>query len=81
MDSFWSFSRLYVRAGVEPGTRQASVFGVGISFMVFTSIVMGLRMYVRLRLIRAIGPDDSKHYSLPYIHILHLQSVLQDTDL
>ncbi|CAI7660192.1 unnamed protein product [Penicillium bialowiezense] len=58
MTSEPSFSRLYNRAGIEAGTRQASVFGVGISFIVFISVVMGLRMYVRVKMIKAVGVDD-----------------------
>lgn len=60
MDSVWPISRLVARAGVEAGTRQGSVFGVGISFMTFIGIVMGLRMYVRVKLIQAVGADDGK---------------------
>ncbi|CAG8410370.1 unnamed protein product [Penicillium salamii] len=62
MDSFSPMSRIYARAGIEPGSRQASVFGVGISFIAFISTVMGLRMYVRVKLIRAVGVDDTAHY-------------------
>lgn len=61
MTSEPSFSRLYNRAGIEAGTRQASVFGVGISFIVFISVVMGLRMYVRVKMIQAVGVDDSMY--------------------
>ncbi|KAF9891192.1 hypothetical protein FE257_004756 [Aspergillus nanangensis] len=43
---------------IEPGTRQASVFGIGISFSVFILIVICLRMYVRMKLIHAVGVDD-----------------------
>lgn len=64
MDSVWPISRLVARAGVEVGTRQGSVFGVGISFMTFIGIVMALRMYVRVKLIQAVGVDDSKTYSI-----------------
>lgn len=45
---------------MEAGTRQASVFGVSISFMVVAAIVITLRLYVRKVLIQAVGVDDSK---------------------
>lgn len=44
--------------GIEHGTRQASVFGVGISFAVFIMVVIALRLFVRISLINAIGVDD-----------------------
>ncbi|PLB50030.1 hypothetical protein P170DRAFT_463334 [Aspergillus steynii IBT 23096] len=44
--------------GIEHGTRQASVFGIGISFAVFIMVVILLRLYVRISLINAIGVDD-----------------------
>jgi hypothetical protein len=46
--------------GILAGSRQASVFGVSISFMVVTAVVIALRIYVRKVLIRAVGADDSK---------------------
>ncbi|OGE53249.1 hypothetical protein PENARI_c008G03961 [Penicillium arizonense] len=51
-------SGILQRAGIESGTRQAAVFGVGISFIVFISIVMAIRMWVRVKVIRAVGSDD-----------------------
>ncbi|KAK1146140.1 hypothetical protein N8T08_003229 [Aspergillus melleus] len=44
--------------GIEHGSRQASVFGIGVSFAVFIMVVIGLRLYVRISLINAIGVDD-----------------------
>lgn len=41
-------------------TREAAVFGVGIGFMAFTSIVMALRLWVRIFMLRALGTDDGK---------------------
>jgi hypothetical protein len=41
-------------------TRQASVFGIGISFIVFTTIVMFLRFYVRFFITHGVGMDDSE---------------------
>lgn len=55
-----AFPQFLLPRDIEPGTRQASVFGVGISFMAFIFIVICLRMYVRIRLINAVGVDDSK---------------------
>ncbi|PLN79925.1 hypothetical protein BDW42DRAFT_194789 [Aspergillus taichungensis] len=46
------------KPGLVDGTRQASTFGVGISFMVFISIVMLLRVWVRVVVLRALGIDD-----------------------
>lgn len=46
--------------GIEHGTRQASVFGIGISFAVFVLVVICLRLYVRISLINAIGVDDGR---------------------
>lgn len=46
---------------IEPGTRQAPVFGVGIGFIIFITIVLILRMYVRLVMIRAVGTDDGMY--------------------
>lgn len=48
---------------LEAGTRQHSVYGVNISFMIVTFIVIVLRMYVRKVLIHAVGVDDSKFTS------------------
>ncbi|KAK2763766.1 hypothetical protein FQN54_009383 [Arachnomyces sp. PD_36] len=48
---------LQIRA-LESGTRQGSVFGVNISFMVVIFIVIALRMYVRKSIIHAVGVDD-----------------------
>jgi len=39
--------------------RRASIFGVGIGFIVFDSIVISLRVYVRGFMLRALGTDDS----------------------
>ncbi|OQE21989.1 hypothetical protein PENSTE_c011G09862 [Penicillium steckii] len=38
--------------------RRASIFGVGIGFIVFDSIVISLRFYVRGFMLRALGTDD-----------------------
>lgn len=57
---FISPQGLVTRAGIESGTRQGSVFGVGISFIVFITIIMTIRIYVRIVIIKAVGADDSK---------------------
>lgn len=36
---------------LEPGTKQASLFAVAIPFILITSIVLALRIHVRLRLL------------------------------
>ncbi|KAL3465054.1 hypothetical protein BJX64DRAFT_253690 [Aspergillus heterothallicus] len=38
--------------------RHAAIFGVGIGFIVFDSIVIGLRIYARAFMLRALGTDD-----------------------
>lgn len=48
------------RAGIESGTRQAWVFGVGTSLIIFVSIIMAIRIFVRIKIIHAVGIDDSK---------------------
>jgi hypothetical protein len=46
---------------LEKGTKQASMFAVGIPFIVITSIVVILRVHVRLRLLRVqLAADDCK---------------------
>ncbi|RAK71283.1 uncharacterized protein BO72DRAFT_463958 [Aspergillus fijiensis CBS 313.89] len=39
-------------------TRHAAIFGVGIGFIVFDSIVVALRIYARAFMLRALGADD-----------------------
>jgi hypothetical protein len=40
--------------------RHAAIFGVGIGFIVFDSIVIALRIYARAFMLRALGTDDSE---------------------
>lgn len=40
--------------------RRAAIFGLGIGFIVFDSIVITLRIYVRAFMLRALGTDDSE---------------------
>ncbi|KAI9036628.1 uncharacterized protein KD926_001641 [Aspergillus affinis] len=49
---------LLVPRGDQLPTRKAAVYGVGIGFMVFTSIVILLRLWVRIFMLRALGTDD-----------------------
>lgn len=45
----------------EQGTKQASMFAVGIPFIVISSIVVGLRVHVRLNLLKMkLAWDDCK---------------------
>ncbi|KAK7908960.1 hypothetical protein PG985_014838 [Apiospora marii] len=44
--------------GIQEGSRQASVFGVGISFIVVIAALISVRMYVRMFVIKAVGTDD-----------------------
>ncbi|PLB44204.1 hypothetical protein P170DRAFT_450379 [Aspergillus steynii IBT 23096] len=48
---------LYAR-GIDSGSRQATVFGVGIGFMAFITVVIALRVYARAVILRAMGADD-----------------------
>ncbi|OJJ53598.1 hypothetical protein ASPSYDRAFT_62178 [Aspergillus sydowii CBS 593.65] len=41
-----------------PGSRQASVFGVGGAFVAFISAVIAARVYVRVVMLHALGTDD-----------------------
>ncbi|PYH89334.1 hypothetical protein BO71DRAFT_413437 [Aspergillus ellipticus CBS 707.79] len=45
--------------GHSSGSQQASVFGIGIACMAFTSVVIALRIYVRTIVLRALGADDN----------------------
>ncbi|KAL4908856.1 hypothetical protein BDW74DRAFT_73708 [Aspergillus multicolor] len=38
--------------------RNAAIFGVGIGFIIFDSILIGLRIYARAFMLRAMGTDD-----------------------
>ncbi|KAJ5405189.1 hypothetical protein N7465_006473 [Penicillium sp. CMV-2018d] len=38
--------------------RHAAIFGVGIGFIAFDSIIIALRIYVRGFMLRALGTDD-----------------------
>lgn len=40
--------------------RHATIFGVGIRFIAFDSIIIALRIYVRAFILRALGTDDGK---------------------
>ena len=56
------FHSLHGRA-LQEGTSQRSVFGVGISFAIITTIVIGLRIYVRVSLVQGgLGADDCELY-------------------
>jgi hypothetical protein len=46
---------------LEKGTKQSSLFAVGIPFIVIASVVMVLRVHVRLRLLQVrLELDDRK---------------------
>ncbi|KAJ5515703.1 hypothetical protein N7527_007263 [Penicillium freii] len=40
--------------------RHAAIFGVGIGFIAFDSIIIALRIYIRAFMLRALGTDDRK---------------------
>ena len=47
--------------GLEAGTKQGSLFAVGISFIVITSVIIFLRIYVRIRLTKLhLAVEDCK---------------------
>lgn len=55
-----NLQRWYPRA-LQGNTKQASMFAVAIPFIITTTIVMGLRLHVRLRLVQGgLGTDDRK---------------------
>ena len=55
------------RRAFQNGTKQASMFAVAISFIFVTTIVMGLRLHVRLRLVQGgLGMDDREQLIRPY---------------
>lgn len=47
------------RATVDD-SRQASVYGFAIAFMIAITFVILLRMYVRVFMTKAVGAEDSK---------------------
>lgn len=52
---------------IQQGTKQGSMFAVAIPFILISSIVMGLRIYVRLSLVQAgLGIDDRKLSRVEY---------------
>jgi hypothetical protein len=54
------------RRAFQDGTKQASMFAVAISFICITTIVMGLRLHVRLRLVQGgLGMDDREYFTRP----------------
>ena len=58
-DRFFTMdSHVLSARGIDSGSRQATVFGVGIGFMAFISMVIALRVYARAVILRAMGVDD-----------------------
>jgi hypothetical protein len=50
---------------LEKGTKQASLFAVGIPFILIASVVIFLRVFVRLRLLQVkLAADDCKSHTL-----------------
>ena len=57
-----STQRWHPRA-LQEGTKQASTFAVAIPFILITTLVMGLRLHVRLRLVQGgLGTDDRRYW-------------------
>ncbi|KAJ5780610.1 hypothetical protein N7457_005770 [Penicillium paradoxum] len=42
--------------------RHAAIFGVGIGFIVFDSIIIALRIYARAFMLKALGADDIRAF-------------------
>lgn len=52
------------RRALQDGKKQGSMFAVAIPFIIITTIVMGLRLHVRSRLVQGgLGLDDRKQLS------------------
>jgi hypothetical protein len=57
---------------LEPGTKQASLFAVGISFIIISSYVVFLRIHVRLHLQKLqLTAEDCKTISIAGIRARH----------
>ncbi|KAH8881991.1 hypothetical protein GQ53DRAFT_886317 [Thozetella sp. PMI_491] len=60
MDTLVGNVRHLSARALQEGSDQLSVYGVGIAFIVITTVVMGMRLWVRLVLLRGgLGADDS----------------------
>lgn len=47
---------------LQHGTKQASMFAVAVPFIVITSVVVSLRLHVRLRLLHGtLATDDCRY--------------------
>jgi hypothetical protein len=54
------------RRALQEGTKQASTFAVAIPIIAITTVVMGLRLDVRLRLVQGgLGTDDRTYSATP----------------
>lgn len=57
-----SISKLTVDGPMDPAYATASnaesILGVTGFFMAFTVVVMAARLYVRMKMLRNVGPDD-----------------------
>lgn len=53
-----NFARENVPLHNASENRDAAIFGVGIGFITFDSIVIALRIYVRAFMLHALGTDD-----------------------
>ena len=51
--------------GLESDTKQSSLFAIGIPFIAIASVVVSLRVYVRVRLIRLkLATDDCEFHPI-----------------
>jgi len=57
-------SRQMQPRGLESDTKQSSLFAIGISFIAIASVVVFLRVYVRVRLIRLKLATDDCEFNL-----------------
>lgn len=60
----WKSEEQWYPRALQNNTKQASTFAVAIPFMIVTTIAMGLRLHVRLRLVPGgLGTDDRTYHA------------------
>ena len=65
MSPLQNMSRQMQPRGLESDTKQSSLFAIGIPFIAIASVVVFLRVYVRVRLIRLkLATDDCELTSI-----------------
>ena len=75
MSPLQNMSRQMQPRGLESDTKQSSLFAIGIPFIAIASVVVFLRIYVRVRLIRLkLATDDCELISIAYTLKQHADS-------